>query len=163
MLGLAETDERLALVPLLDPELERKLNEADGISKLAVRLPKGATLDHRAQGGGRVQSAISEALDAAEDQLSVEMAFSFGHDRQRSQKRHELLNVAGWLRRSGQAERIDVSLILPDGDGFRVEAHELVHDHVALRAEFPYDTGHQMTTDEILEAIHGTIQQFRNL
>ena len=74
VLGLATTDVTLELVPEVDPALARKLNEAIGVSRLSVRMPRR----HRAQHGRR-QSGRGGLRDGAR---SV---------RGRPQRRHRLL------------------------------------------------------------------------
>ncbi|GAA2074668.1 hypothetical protein IDH50_11245 [Aeromicrobium tamlense] len=159
-LGLANTDVTLELVPEVDPALARKLNEAIGVSRLSVRMPKGTALNLDVD--SQVEEAFATAHEASGDDLNVDIAFSFGHQRPQPQKASMLQKAARKIAESGAAERVDVSLMLDNGDGgYTVEQHELIRDRVAVTVEFNVEDDSRLSTDEILDAVHTAITKFR--
>lgn len=160
-LGLALTDVSLELVPEVDPTLARKLNEAIGVSRLSVHLPKGTVLEMDAD--SQVEQAFRAAHEASDDDLNVDLTFSFGHQRPTANKAGMLKRAAQRIAESGAAERVDVSLVLenPDG-GYKVEQHELIRDRVSVTVQFDVEDDGRLSADEILDAVHAAIAAFRS-
>lgn len=160
-LGLAVTDVSLELVPEVDPTLARKLNEAIGVSRLSVHMPKGTVLDM--QGDSQVEQAFTAAHEASDDDLNVDLTFSFGHQRPTADKAGMLKRAAQRIAESGAAERVDVSLMLENTDGgYKVEQHELIRDRVAVTVQFDVEDDGRLSADEILDAVHTAITEFRH-
>lgn len=159
VLGLATSDATLELTPEVDPALARKLDEAVGVSRLSVRLPKGTALGLRAE--SQVEEAFAAARNASADDLYVDMTFSFGHQRP-TERAGMLKKAAQKIADSGGAERIDANLMLADGKGgYTVEQHELIRDHMAVTVDFDVNDNDRISPDEILDAIHRAITEFR--
>jgi hypothetical protein len=161
VLGLAASDASLELVPEIDPTLARKLNEAIGVSRLSVHMPKGTVLDMDVD--SQVEQAFAAAHDASEDDLNVALSFSFGHQRPLLEKAGILKRAAQKVATSGAAERVDVSLMLDDSDGgYRTEQHELIRDRVAVTVEFDVEDDTRLSADAILDVVHAAITEFRS-
>ena len=53
--------------------------------------------------------------------------------------------------------------MLANGDGgYTVEQHELIRDRVAVTVEFNVEDDGRLSTDEILDAVHTAITEFRD-
>lgn len=160
-LGLVPDGKSVELVPEIDPKVLEKLNVAEGVSKVSVRIPFDAEFVPTG-GGGTVQAAVEAAAAARNDQLDLELSLSFG-GRKTTGMRSDLLATARSLLKAGGATRLDVSMILPDGDGFKLEHHNLVKDVVAKTATFHVHDDEPTEIDSILEAIQQTITGFQDL
>lgn len=161
VLGIAATNTSLELVPEIDPTLARKLNEAIGVSRLSVHMPKGTALNMEVD--SQVEEAFATAHEASDDDLNVDLTFSFGHQRPQEEKAGMLKRAAQKIAESGSAERVDVSLMLEDADGgYKIEQHELIRDRVAVTVRFDVDDDSRLSADEILDAVHAAITEFRS-
>lgn len=161
VLGIAASDVTLELVPEIDPALARKLNESVGVSRLSVHMPKGTALDMEV--GSQVERAFAAAHGASDDDLNIDLTFSFGHQPPQPDKAGILKRAAQKLAESGAAERVDVTLLLDNGEGgFKREQHELIRDRVAVTVQFDVEDDGRLSPDEILDAIHAAITEFRS-
>lgn len=160
-LDLATAEVSLELVPEVDPSLARKLNEAEGASRLSVRLPKGSVLDLDPE--SQMEEAFASAHGASDDELNVELGFSFGHQRPRGDRPGMLKRAAIKIAESGAAEKVDVSLMLHDGDGYKIEQHDLIRDRVSFTVSFDVEDGERIGIEEALAGIHDAIERYRAL
>ena len=162
MLRLPEKNQTIELRPEIDRKVLMKLRGAVGVAALSVRIPHDADLELPDGSGSVVEKAISGAQSAGGDLLDVELRFSFGRRTPGGGMSSTLKETAERLARAVGPDRLNVSLILEDGDGFKREQHDLLRDQIASSAKFSGDSTHQFTVDEILEAMNGAIQDFRS-
>ena len=158
MCGLTTTGDRIELRPLVDPALLAKLDEADGASRLNVRVQPGA---HPPRGGGIVGEAIRQATSPTTEEMSLELTWSFGNTRGSEGWRGQLLAAAQWVARGDWADKAEVTLQLPDGATLRTEQHNLLRDAVTLSTSFEVPEGQVPSEQSVLEAIHNAITEFR--
>lgn len=162
--GLTTSGDRIELRPQVDPHVLRKLNErAIGVSKLSVRVPAGSELDAPMQqgDGGQVGRAMSSATQDTTDELSLEMTWSFGHHAKEETWREKLLGTAQWIAKSNGPDKIEVGMLLPEGDSFRIETHNLFKDNVTSTAKFTVPDDEQPSETSVLHAMNGAIKEFR--
>lgn len=164
-LSLPPSGESVELVPEIDPSLQRKLQQAEGVSSMTVRLPHDATLQTPQGGRSRIERALREAHDSGQHELDVELTFSYGRRAPRGTMREGLLNVVNRLNRSEGYDKVEFSLMVPTGDGdtYRIEHHELVKDTITTKARFEVPEDERLGVDAILQGIVGAIEQFRDL
>jgi hypothetical protein len=91
-LGLHLTGHELALVPLIDRNMQRKLENSPGASRLQVRVAPGAEVPENL--GGTMMRAVHDAAETAPDDLFVEMTWSAGRRRAGQESRRQLLAAA---------------------------------------------------------------------
>lgn len=160
MLELPMKGQSVELQPIVDQKVLKKLKGAEAVASLKVRIPYDRDLD-LPDSGSVVQNAIAGVQEAANDELDVEVKFSFGRRTPTRGMGKKLQKVAEALAASGGPDKIDVSLVLEDGDGFKREHHDLLRDEIAESAVFWGDADHQFSVDEILEAMSQAITAFR--
>lgn len=163
VLGLPKLGQSLELAPEVDPNLLRKINAADGVSKLSVRVPYDESLRLAPGSRSRVENALASAVDTASDEVDVELTFSYGRRTPKGTMRQELKNTVQRLTRAKGLEKVEMSLLLPDGNGFKTEHHELLKDTIAITRSWHVPDTHQITVDEAMQQIHEAIEQFRKL
>lgn len=161
VLQLPAKGESIELVPEIDTKAISKLLNAQGVASLTVKIPHDEDLAMPQGSNSVVENALRQANAASRSELDVEITFTHGR-RTPGGMAKTLQGVAERLFRTAGLERLDVSMILQDGDGFKREHHNLLRDQIASTAVFRRDDNAQMTVDEILEAINGAIKDFRS-
>lgn len=159
MCGLLPTGNRVEFAPIVDQRVLDKVRDAEGATRLYVRIEPDAQVP--AEGGGRVAEAIRQAAAHRVPDAYLDLTWSFGHMRPTDDRRRPLLQAAQWLGRRRWADKVEVSLQIPDGDGFRVESHNLFRDKIALAGTFDLEEGRAPTEEEVLKAMLGTVEEFR--
>ena len=163
VLGLEPMGHSVILVPEIDSQVQAKLDNAVGVSTLSVRVPVGAGLaiPDGGQGGGVVDRALGELVAEAGDALDVTMTLSFGRRGSSSGWRQGLLNAARRLESAAGPDKLDVGLILDNGDGkFKVEHHDLIEDQIVSYARFDVVDDQALEEESVLRGILDAIKDF---
>lgn len=159
LLDLPTQGRSLRLEPLVDEALATKLAESMGASRLAVTLPAEQEFEAATGSLSEVEQAILSSNDLGHD-LDRTLVFSYGN-RKKGGRVEDLLNAARRLRKAKGVSKIEVTLMIPQEDGFRTEVHDLLEDRIAINASFPVDAQAQPDVDTMLEGIHNAIEEFR--
>lgn len=162
ILDLPAKGQSIELRPEIDKKALKKLKGAVAVAALDVRIPYDQDLELPDGSGSVVEKAITGAESAAADQLDVEIRFSFGRRNPNQQMGQVLKQTAERLAKSLGPDRLDVSLVLEDGDTVKREHHNLLKDQIASSARFQADANHQFSVDEILAAMNGAIEDFKS-
>lgn len=162
MLQLPPKGQSIELVPEIDKKVLKKLQEATGVASLNVRIPYDQQLEMPKGKGSVVEKAILGGDAAAGSLLDVEMTFTFGRRQATSNMAEVLRATTERLSRALGPDKLEVSMILEDGDGLKREHHNLLKDQIASTAKFAGDRSHQFSVDEILAAVAGAIEDFRS-
>jgi hypothetical protein len=160
VLDLQTQGQSIEFVPEVDTQVLAKLNRSIAVASVKVKIPYDDDLDMPDGSASRVESALSDLEDAAGPELDIEIKLSHGR-RTPQQMGLTLKNFAQRLSRATGPERIDVSMVLPSGDGFKRETHNLLRDEIAVTAKFTRPDDQQLSVDEILDAMGEAIGQFR--
>lgn len=152
--GYIDKDESLALLPVLDAELQAKLKAAVGASRVHVRLTPEQSAEGIAGAGGE---ALRAAGNIAPDEGFVELTLSFGQGRRGSEEgRSSLLGLVRQLKDRPMAAA-EVSLQIEEDGVVRSEQHDLLLDRVSHKVSISNVAGGPASEEQILHAIAGAI------
>lgn len=142
----------IELVPVLDKQLAKKLAAAVAASKLMVKVSSEADPGQM----GILGDAFREASSTLED-AEIELSLSMGRGSSTS-----LLRMVKEAAKNPFVKRAKATIVLEKGDGPVREIHDLVKDRVAIQTSVKLQSKQQISQDDAVNAIRGTIDIFRN-
>lgn len=163
MLGLPTKGHRLELAPEVDSAIYEKLTQSEGVTRIEVRVPKGADLELPSGEKTGAEAALDEAVQAAGDKLITELIFSAGHGQADAKTRSRLKKAAVRLARATGVDRLHVTMTTESKDSSRLKSsgHDLFRDLITATAKFDVDDHTQLEVDEVLTGIQEAIQDFQ--
>lgn len=160
VLGLVAKGYSLELVPVVDPDVLKKIVEAEGAVMLEVHVDAGVTVP--ATGGGPVGDAFRNAQHQSLEE--ARMVFRWSLDRSGGTKpvRDALRKGALWVVRNTFSSNAKVKLADIDDDGrlVRDEARSIFKDRITKNVTFHTASGQRATDEAILTAVGKAIVEF---
>lgn len=159
--GATATEHRIELVPIIDEAVMEKLADAEGVTRLNVRFSADTRLPPRAPGEGQVERGLRAAEQMATDSRTAELTLSYGRSRADAAGRKTLLKLTRMVTRAENLDKAEATMLLPDGDGLKSEAHDLLKDKIATTVKIDAEADAPATESSVLSAMQEAIQAFR--
>lgn len=162
MLELPKKGHRLELVPEVDQAVLDKLMQAEGVTRVEVRVPVGTDLELADGKQTGAEAALDEATAVAGDKLITELIFSAGHGRADAKTRSKLKKATVRLARAAGIDKLKVTMTneVQDSTGLASTSHDLFRDIITATAKFDVDDHTQLGIDDILLGIGEAIKDF---
>lgn len=160
VLGLVTKGYSLELVPVIDPDVLKKIMDADGAVMLEVHVDAGVSVP--AAGGGPVGDAFRNAQHQSLDE--ARMVFRWSLDRAGGTRpvRDALRKGALWVVRNTFSSNAKVKLADIDDEGrlVRDEERSIFKDRITKNVTFQTAAGQRATDEAILTAVGQAIVEF---
>lgn len=160
VLGLVPKGYSLELTPVVDPEVLKKINDADGAVMLEVHVDAGAVIPET--GGGPVGDAFRNGQHQSLDEARMLFRWSLSRSGGTQPVRDALRKGALWVVQHKFSSSAKVKLADLDEDGrlIRDEVRDLFMDRITKQVEFHTSAGTRASEEAILTAIGEAIREF---
>jgi hypothetical protein len=144
------------LIPILKPDVEDRVNRAQGAVSLTVVIPPLKSIP---EGGGQIGRAAREGRNVSTE-TTFTLKWSLGHRRGAPSTTSGLLDGARWVDGSW-ASSADVSLDVPDEEGvLHREQYNLIKHRFTLRAWFDVPDDQPASEESVMSGMTDAIEQF---
>lgn len=158
--GFVELDEQLELRPYVRHDQLQRLAQAQGASKIRIKVEPQALDD--AEPASQLGQAIAAAQHAAGGGATVDMTVSFGHVMPDGPGANQLTGAVEDILRQGGVKHASATLLLPSDDGkFVRDRIDFVRDRVTFVQEVGESEDEQPTAAVVMAAMAEAIQTFK--
>lgn len=154
------------LVPFVRKDQFRRLQDADGATRIDLKLAQDIDLD-QLQGGDELSKALAEAkrLDS-DNAMSIGIMLSFGNfnpPESVQQKFQQMLSsLVGTPTAAQKFDKAEATLTKVDEDGsLKREAVNFISDRITVKGKFDTDENEQPKPQDILQGILDANEEFR--
>lgn len=160
VLGLVEQGFSLELVPVVDPDVYEKVQNADGAVMLEVHVDAGVTVP--ATGGGAVGDAFRNAQHHSLDEARMVFRWSLDRSGGTHAVRDALRKGALWVLHNSFTSSAKVKLadVSDEGRLIRDEQRDLFRDRITKNVTFQTRAGQRATDEAILTSVGMAIREF---
>jgi hypothetical protein len=150
----------LDLVPVVDPEMVAKIENADGAVMLEVHIDAGAQIP--GTGGGPVGDAFRNAQNQALEDARLVFRWSLDRSGGTQRVRDALRRGAEWVVKNAFSSNAKVKLASEGTDGrlVRDEERSIFEDRITRSVTFQTDGGQRTSDEVILNAVAEAIREF---
>lgn len=159
--GIGAADGTVTLRPIIDESIMQKLQNAQGGSRLELRVERGTNLP--TDGGGEIGDALRQISRGTTEDMSLDLTWSFGYDKQPSSWRKKLVNAATWIAQTAWTDKAKINFTYLGEDGeLHTETHDIFRDRVAINIQIESNVDERLEESYVLHAISSAIQQFNS-
>lgn len=159
--GISDLDGTISLRPIVDESVLQKLLNSSGGSRLELRVERGTTIP--TNGGGDIGDAVRQVTQGTTEDMSLDLTWSFGHDKQPSSWRNKLVVAATWIAQTAWTEKAKINFTYEDELGnLHTESHDIFRDRIAFNVEIESSVDERLEESYVLNAIASAIQKFHN-
>lgn len=160
VLGLVPKGYSLEFVPVVDPDMLRRIQDAEGAVMLEVHVDAGATVPPT--GGGPVGDAFRNAQHQSLDQARMVFRWSLDRSGGTASVRDALKRGALWVINNAFTDSAKVKLASLNSDGklVRDEIRSIFEDRITKQVTFHTTAGQRASDEEILAAVGEAILEF---
>lgn len=160
VLGLVQKGYSLELIPVVDPDVLERIQDADGAVMLEVHVDAGVSVPPT--GGGAVGDAFRNAQHQSLQDARMVFRWSLGRAGGTSSVRDALRKGALWVVQNAFTDSAKVKLASLDADGrlMRDDVRNIFQDRITKQVTFHTSAGQRAADQEILSAIGDAILEF---
>ena len=161
VLGYEETDEVFELIPVVRTDALERLAQAQGATKLELKIEKGATDGLGAQ--SELERALRTVADELGHEVSLELGISFGnvhpgegHSEQLARELRQIVGTTG-------VKKLKATLVRHAGDGSLArDKVDFINERITYSVEVGDNENQRPTPAVVLQAMGEAVRQYRS-